>query len=500
MVDKVVRSVGAPTAAQAPVAARAPRRKVLIAAAECAPLAKSGGLADVVGALPKYLAPLGTDARVIVPFHRVIKDKHRLQTEHLCDFYVDLGWRHQYVGVEKLMLDGATYYLVDNEFYFGGPIYCGGEFEAEQYAFFTRAVLEAIPRLDFDPQVLHCNDWHTAAMPFLLKTQYAGQPQGGLKTLLTLHNLAYQGSYDHGLLHDLLGIGHEYAGVDQIGHFSQDNLLKAGIRYADAVNTVSPTYAREICTPQFGETLEGVLAERGSGLTGILNGIDTQVWDPACDGLLPPGGTYTASDLAGKALCKAALQRELGLDPNPAAPLIAMVGRLTPQKGIDLVDAAFDRLMERGVQLAILGSGYPCYEESLREAESRYPGRVCSYIGYNGALSHRMYAGADLFLMPSAFEPCGISQMIAMRYGALPIVRETGGLRDTVVPYNRFTGAGTGFSFADYSADVLLQTVDRALEAWHDDPVRTRLIEQAMAADVGFSPCAAAYQNLYERL
>ena len=258
MVDKVVRSVGAPTAVQAPVAARAPRRKVLIAAAECAPLAKSGGLADVVGALPKYLAPLGTDARVIVPFHRVIKDKHRLQTEHLCDFYVDLGWRHQYVGVEKLMLDGATYYLVDNEFYFGGPIYCGGEFEAEQYAFFTRAVLEAIPRLDFDPQVLHCNDWHTAAMPFLLKTQYAGQPQGGLKTLLTLHNLAYQGSYDHGLLHDLLGIGHEYAGVDQIGHFSQDNLLKAGIRYADAVNTVSPTYAREICTPQFGETLEGV--------------------------------------------------------------------------------------------------------------------------------------------------------------------------------------------------------------------------------------------------
>ena len=297
-------------------------------------------------------------------------------------------------------------------------------------------------------------------------------PQGGLKTLLTLHNLAYQGSYDHGLLHDLLGIGHEYAGVDQIGHFGQDNLLKAGIRYADAVNTVSPTYAREICTPQFGETLEGVLAERGSGLTGILNGIDTQVWDPACDGLLPPSGTYTASDLAGKALCKAALQRELGLDPNPAAPLIAMVGRLTPQKGIDLVDAALDRLMERGVQLAILGSGYPCYEESLREAENRYPGRVCSYIGYNGALSHRMYAGADLFLMPSAFEPCGISQMIAMRYGALPIVREAGGLRDTVVPYNRFTGAGTGFSFADYSADVLLQTVDRALEAWHDDPVR----------------------------
>ena len=497
MVANVVRSVGAPTAVQAPVAARAPRRKVLIAAAECAPLAKSGGLADVVGALPKYLAPLGTDARVIVPFHRVIKDKHRLQTEHLCDFYVDLGWRHQYVGVEKLVLGGVTYYLVDNEFYFGGPIYCGGEFEAEQYAFFTRAVLEAIPRLDFDPQVLHCNDWHTAAMPFLLKTQYAGQPQGGLKTLLTLHNLAYQGSYDHGLLHDLLGIVHEYAGVDQIGHFGQDNLLKAGIRYADAVNTVSPTYAAEIQTPEYGEGLDGVLRERSISLQGILNGIDTDAWNPATDPMIC--ANYSVDDMSGKAACKRAIQEELGLEVRDDRPLMVMITRLTRQKGMDLVTYALDRILSGGVQVAILGTGD--YEEPVRYFANKYPGTCAARITFDNALSHRMYAGADMFLMPSLFEPCGLSQMIAMRYGTLPVVRETGGLRDTVQPYNQFTGEGTGFSFANFNGEEMGDAVFRGARLFWDDRAEfDKLVHNAMTRDFSWAKSAHAYIDLYRWL
>ena len=472
---------------------------VLIAAAECAPLVKVGGLADVVGALPKYLKALGVDARIIMPFHRQIKDKYAAQTEHLCDFQASLGWRSQYVGLEKLVLDGTTYYFIDNEFYFGGPIYCGGEFEGEQYAFFTRAVLDAIPQLDYNVGILHCNDWHTAMMPLLVKTQYCGGMQEGLRTLLTIHNLHFQGQFSHEFDRDLLRVDDSLATPEFIEHYGCDNMLKAGIVFANKVNTVSPTYAREICDPALGESLDGVLRSRGNDLSGILNGIDSEIWNPQTDPALPM--RYSAKSLWRKENVRAALLDELGLEPaGKNTPVIGMVGRLTPQKGIDLVQCVLDEILAEDVRMIVLGSGDGEYEGFLRDAEQRHKGRLCSFIGYNGELSHRIYAGSDLFLMPSLFEPCGISQMIAMRYGTLPIVRETGGLRDTVTPYNEFTGEGNGFSFANYNAHEMLDVIRYACSVWRDAKTRKRLAIQALETDFDFRHTAKAYADLYRSL
>ncbi|MBR2836403.1 MAG: glycogen synthase [Coriobacteriales bacterium] len=477
---------------------------VLIAAAECAPLAKAGGLADVVGALPGYLKAYGVDAKVILPYHRCVKDKYRTQVEHVCHFTVHLGWRQQYAGIEKLVTDDATYYLIDNEFYFGGPLYCGGEFEGEQYAFFTRAVLECLPLLSelegFNPAIIHCNDWHTSSIPMLLKTQYQGRPQANLKTVFTIHNMAYQGQFSFEFMQDVLGFDSWLNTVEYAAHDWSFDQLKGGIIFADHVNTVSPTYAQEITTPAFGEGLEEVLKSHAYKLTGILNGLDYRIWDPAHDTALP--ATFKPGKLNGKQVCKEALLAELGLTAKDALqkPLVAMVTRLTPQKGIDLVADAIDRLMARDITMVILGSGYPSYESLLQQAQSRYPGRLCSFIGYNGPLSHRIYAASDLFLMPSAFEPCGISQLIAMKYGSLPIVHEVGGLRDTVQPYNCFTGEGTGFSFANYQIDEMLSCFDYALDTWQNPEARAGLIAHAMKADFGFDACAKAYSELYKNL
>ncbi len=485
--------------AKAAVAKPQSKPGVLIAAVECAPLVKVGGLADVVGALPKYLADQGFDARVIMPFHRQIKEIYADQAEHICDFQASLGWRSQYVGLEKLVLDGVTYYFIDNEFYFGGPVYCGGEFEGEQYAFFTRAVVDSIPQLDFDVRILHCNDWHTAMMPLLVKTQYHGGMQESLRTVLTIHNLHFQGQFSHEFDRDLLHVDDSLATPEFIEHYGCDNMLKAGIVFSDKVTTVSPTYAREICEPIAGEGLDGVLRSRGGDLVGILNGVDTDVWNPETDSALP--ATFSVRDLANKAKVRDGLLFELGLEPvGKNTAVIGMVGRLTPQKGVDLVQFVLDELMDEDVRVIILGAGYSEYENFLREAEERHKGRLCSYIGYNGELSHRIYAGSDLFLMPSLFEPCGISQMIAMRYGTLPIVRETGGLKDTVVPYNEFTGEGNGFSFANYDAGEMLGMIRWALGVWRDKKVRGRLIKQAMESDFGFDRCAASYAELYRTL
>ena len=472
---------------------------VLIAAAECAPFVKVGGLADVAGALPKYLKKLGVDARVIMPFHRQIKEKYGDKVKHLFDFQASLGWRSQYVGVERLEHDGCIYYFIDNEFYFGGPIYCGGEFEGEQYAFFTRAVMDSIPLLDFDVKILHCNDWHTAMMPLLVKTQYQGGMQQGLRTVLTIHNLHFQGQFSHEFDRDLLNVDDSLATPQFVEHYGCDNMLKAGIVFADKVNTVSPTYAREICEPYLGESLDGVLRSRGDDLWGILNGIDVDTWNPQTDEFIP--AHFSAKDTAGKQEVRDALLEELGLDPvGKHTAVISMVGRLTPQKGIDLVNWAIDEIMEEDVRFVVLGSGYGEFEDFLREAEGRHKGRLCSYIGYNAELSHRIYAGSDLFLMPSLFEPCGISQMISMRYGTLPIVRETGGLRDTVVPYNEFTGEGNGFSFANYDVSEMVDMIRYALEVWRDESARTRLVKQAMESDFSFDRCARTYAELYRTL
>lgn len=469
---------------------------VLLASAECAPLSKTGGLADVVGTLPKSLAKLGIDARVITPYHRVIKEKYADQVEHLFYFYVDLGWRHEYAGIEKLVLDGVTIYLVDSERYFGDWIYRGGYDEIEQYAFFCRAVLDAAPGLDFVPDVIHCNDWHTAMIPMLARTQYEGSMQENLKFLLTIHNIAFQGKCGFDFVQDLLGVDSKYYTAEYMELYGCANFLKAGCVFAHKINTVSPSYAWEIRTSYFSEGLDGILNARTADLSGIINGIDKQAFNPKGDDKLP--ARFDRGHLKGKAQCKAELQARLGLEERPDVPLFVMVTRMTEQKGFDLVSCALDELMSHeDMQFALLGSGEDRFEGFMRGAEERYRGRLCAYLGYNEPLSHLFYAGSDFFLMPSRFEPCGLSQMLAMRYGSLPIVRETGGLRDTVMPYNQYTGEGTGFTFANYDAWELKDAVRRALGVWQDKPAMKTLISNAMQADFGFDISAQEYAKLY---
>ena len=466
---------------------------VLLAAAECAPLAKTGGLADVVGTLPKSLAALGFDARIITPYHRVIKEKYAAQVTHLTDFYIDLGWRHQYVGIERLLLDGIVIYLVDNEFYFGDRIYLGGEAEGEQYAFFARAILEALPRLDFTPEVLHCNDWHTAVLPMLMKTQYAGRMQSRIQTLLTIHNIAYQGKFSFEFVQDLLGIDTRYYTPEFMELNGCANLLKAGCVFADHINTVSPSYAGEIRTAAYGEGLEGILNARQHQLSGILNGIDTAVFDPAHDaGITAP---YSTDDMSGKAVCRAALCQELGLEIGEHTPIVAMVTRMTPQKGFDLVQSVADGLVDRGIELVILGSGESQYENFFSDLCGRHPGRVGTYIGFEPTLSQEIYAGADAFIMPSKSEPCGLAQMVACRYGTPPIIRETGGLRDSI--HDCTLGEGNGFTFAGYSAHELYDACCRAQDRYYSKEDWHNLVKYDMECDFSWDVSAKSYEGLY---
>ena len=469
---------------------------VLLVSAECAPLAKAGGLADVVGTLPKALAPLGIDARVIMPYHRIIKNRYADQVEHMFYFYSRLGWREAYVGIEKLVLDGVIIYLVDNEQYFGDVLYRGGYAEGEQYSFFTRAVLDAIPNLDFRPDVIHCNDWQAAMLPMLAKTQYQNAMQGSLKYLLTIHNIAYQGKYGFDYVEELLGVDSSYYTPEFLELNGCADYMKAGCVFADRINTVSPSYAEEIKTPYYAEGLEGILNARSAVLTGIINGIDTKVFNPNNDPLIP--ARYSKGRLKGKAVCKQALQQRLGLEQRDDTPVFAMVTRMTEQKGFDLVTAVLDELMAgNDMQFVLLGTGDKSFEDFMRGAEERWKGRLCAYIGYNEELAHLVYAGSDFYLMPSRFEPCGLSQMIAMRYGSIPIVRETGGLRDTVAPYNRFTGEGTGFSFANYHAEELRGKVLEALACYREPEVMNGLIRHAMETDFSFALSAGEYARTY---
>ncbi len=469
---------------------------VLIAAAECAPLAKTGGLADVVGALPKYLKKLGIDARIIMPFHRQIKERYGSEATHLFDYNASGLWSSKFVGVDKLELDGTTYYFIDNDHYYHDRIYSGDNFEGEQYAFFVQAVCDVIPNLDFHVGIVHCNDWHTAMVPFKLKARAAREGALPPATLLTIHNLAFQGTFGEDTNVLLVGAD-EKAYAWDLGCW---NMMKAGIDTADRVNTVSPTYAYEITTPEFGEGLEAdlrYLMETGR-ITGILNGIDTDEWNPQTDTYIKKH--FSTKRLAGKLACKEQLLEELGLEKDIDTPLIGMVGRLTPQKGIDMAADLIEALVGEGAMFAILGSGDGWLEHRMREAEHNHRGRVCSYIGYDNALSHRIYAGTDFFLMPSAFEPCGISQMIAMRYGSLPIVHETGGLKDTVKPYNKFTGEGCGFSFSRFDFWDAVEVCKTALSVFSDKAIMRRLIRNAMDEDFGFDRCARSYAELYRSM
>ena len=470
--------------------------KVLLAAAECAPFSKTGGLADVVGALPKALKKLGVDARVITPFHRCIKDVYEGHVEHLFDFYTRLGWRNAYVGIERLEYEGVIFYFVDNEDYFGDRIYRGGLPEGEQYSFFTRAILEALPSLGFEPDVVHCNDWHTAMLPMLGHTQYRGLMQDKLKYLLTIHNIAFQGKFSFDFVQDMFGVDPCYYTPEFIELNGFADYLKAGCVFADRVNTVSPSYAAEIKTPYFGEGLDGVLNARAAVLTGVLNGIDRDFFNPETDPALPIN--YSAADWSGKAVCKRVLQKGMGLEQCPDVPLFAMVTRMTEQKGFDLVACVLDDMMCReDMQFMLLGNGDERFEKFMAAAENRYPGKLCAYIGYKEELSHLVYAGSDFFLMPSRFEPCGLSQMIAMRYGSVPIVRETGGLQDTVTPYNRFPDEGDGFSFKNFDAWEMRDAMRLAMACYKDAEIMDGLIGRAMAKNIGFDLPAEEYARHY---
>lgn len=476
------------------------RLGVVFASAEAAPFVKTGGLGDVAGSLPCALNAAGADVIVMVPKYATISDEYKTQMEHVGEFYVPLGWRNEYCGLERLVHDGVTYIFIDNERYFGRSYPYGFFDDGERFAYFSKAVCESLQYLPdgFTCDVLHCNDWHTALAPVFLREFYQGHPvYENVKCVFSIHNIAFQGQFTDMLLGDVLGLSHIEPAVRQLRCDDRSiNYMLGAINYSDAIGTVSPTYAAEICTPEYGEGLDGALCRRRDILHGILNGIDVVRNDPATDPRIE--ATYTPADRSGKAACKAALQRELGLEVRDDRPLLVMVTRLTRQKGMDLVTYALDRILSGGVQVAILGTGDYDYEEALRYFERTYPGQMAARIQFDPALSQRMYAAADMFLMPSLFEPCGLSQIIAMRYGTLPIVRETGGLKDTVTPYNQYTGEGTGFSFAHFNGDEMGDAVFRAARLfWDDRAAWDALVTQAMEADFSWKRSAGDYMNLY---
>ena len=475
--------------------------KILFVASESVPFVKTGGLADVVGALAPVLAAQGHDVRVIIPDFSAIPQEYTEKMVHVCDFEVQLGWRRQYCGIEKIEMDGVTWYFMDNKFYFGRPyIYGMGGDEYERFGFFCRGVLNMLPLIDFQPDVIHAHDWQSGMVPALLKIQYAHLPfYAKIKTVFTIHNLQYQGIFGIREVQDILGLGDSLWTDDKLECFGCANFLKAALVYSDAITTVSPSYSEEIQTAYYGERLDGLLRARKNDLHGVLNGIDMADYDPETDQRI--AATYSVSDLAGKAECKKALQEELGLDVRPDVPIIGMVGRLSNQKGLDLVDYVIADIMRQDVQLVVLGMGEGRYFNLFSWAESEYKGKVAARFTMDHALAHKIYAGADLFLMPSQFEPCGLSQMIAMRYGTVPIVRETGGLRDTVLSYNEFNGEGNGFTFFNYNAHDMLHTIERATDFYHNQrDVWQKLQERGMHGDYSWNKSADEYVRLYEGL
>lgn len=475
--------------------------KVLFVASECVPFSKTGGLADVVGALPKEIKKSGVDVRIITPLYSAIPEKWRSKMEHLLYFYVNLGWRRQYVGIEKLTVNDITYYFVDNEYYFGRSyIYGLGGDEGERFAFLARAVMEALPKIDFVPDVLHCHDWQTGLIPALLEIQYRVlKPYQKIKTVFTVHNLQYQGIFPIDQIEELVSLGGLAYTPDHLEFYGQCSFMKGGLTFAQKITTVSPTYSEEIKTAYYGERLDGLMRARAQDLTGILNGIDTEEYDPKTDPLIE--SRFGPDSMDKKLANKISLQRELGLQEGADIPLIGMVGRLSSQKGLDLVERVLDGLMATGCQLAVLGMGEDRYVDLFNWAQWKYAGRIASRIEMNHTLAHRIYAGADMFLMPSMFEPCGLSQMISMRYGTLPVVRETGGLRDTVLSYNEITGAGNGFTFLNYNAHDMLHVVERAVDCYRNHPdVWKRLMERAMRGEYGWDQSAQHYVDLYKEL
>lgn len=472
--------------------------RVLFAASEAMPLVKTGGLADVVGALPKALAALGIDVTVVLPKYGEIPREIASRTTTLAVMDVRLGWRRQYCGLQEVRVDGIRFLLVDNEFYFKrGYLYGYGD-EAERFAFFNFAVLEALKHLEELPDIIHCHDWQTGLIPFLLKTRYANEPGfRKIRTLFTIHNLQFQGVFSRELLQDLLAAGDDAFTRDGLEFYGGASCLKAGLRYADKLSTVSYTYAHEIQGEEYGEKLDGVIRQRSHDLWGILNGIDTDVYDPATD---PNLAVNYSDSMADKRKNKTALQRELSLIIDEKAPLIGIVSRLTRQKGFDLIAETLPEIMKENAQLVVLGTGEAGIESALYEAQQRHPGRIVVWYGFNESLARRIYAASDLYLMPSRFEPCGLSQLIALRYRSVPIVRETGGLKDTVQAYNEYTGEGNGFSFGPANAHDLLYTVKRALAFYRNGEHWAKIVANGAARDYGWASSARLYHKLYQQL
>ena len=472
--------------------------KVLYAASEAVPFCKTGGLADVAGSLPPALAAEGVETAVILPLYESVKQRYGAELQYLCYDYVDLAWRHSYCGLFALERQGVTWYFLDNEQYFRRPGLYGYPDDGERFGFFSRAVVKMLDHLKFWPDVIHCNDWQTALIPIYLKDDgVRDERYRSIRTVLSIHNIEYQGRYGRETLGDLFGLDAGWATDGTILMDGDVNLLKGAILCADAVNAVSPTYAEELKNAAFAHGLDPILRSCGHKLRGILNGIDTVRYDPAADRSI--AANFDLDHMAGKAEDKRQLRRLFGLPERENTPVIGMVTRLVSHKGLDLLCEVLGDLMASPVQLAVVGSGDQRYEDFFRWAQGSYPGRVAAHIGYSEELAMGVYAGADLFLMPSRSEPCGLSQMIAMRYGAVPIVRETGGLKDTVRPYEAWRDAGTGFTFANYSANDMLYVTREAVSLCRDNPEAfRRLRRRAMEQDFGWSGSAQAYLAMYE--
>ncbi len=474
---------------------------VIFTAFEAAPFIKTGGLGDVGGALPPALNKSGCNVKVILPKLSIIPEKYKKKMEPVQTFTVPLSWRNQYCGVEKLTYHGVTFYFLDNKYYFERDKVYGHLDDCERVAFFSKAVLESILKVEeLQCDILHCNDWHTALVPVFLREFYMGsEKMAKIKTVFSVHNLKFQGIFSKEMLGDVLGLDSKAAASQLCQGRGAINLMKGALLYSDVLSTVSPTYAEEIKSSYFGEKMEGIFNKRSDRLFGILNGIDTAEYNPQKDKKIP--ATFDKDNLSGKAICKVELQRKIGLEVKENTPLIILITRLTEQKGLDLILRILDELLQEDIQIAVLGTGDEKYENALREAENRYKGKMCAYLAFDSALSHLFYAGADLFMMPSRFEPCGLSQMIAMRYGTLPVVRETGGLKDSVIPYNKYTGEGTGFSFSDFNAHQFLFVLKDAIGVYlNDKEAWNKLVIQAMETDVSWKIHAKEYADIYKKL
>lgn len=470
---------------------------ILFASSEVAPFIKTGGLADVAGSLPQALARQGHDVRVILPLYERIGDEWRQQMTYLMNFNIHLAWRTPYCGIFELQRDGVTYYFVDNEYYFRRWDIYGHYDDAERFAFFSRAIIETPGHLGYCPDVIHCNDWHTALVPIYLLYERNEVPElRETKSVFTIHNIEYQGRYGRDLLEDVFGLGQGWFHEGMLSYYGDVNLMKGAIFAADYVTTVSPTYANELQYDFYAHGLAGVITENNYKIRGILNGIDVEKFDPATDTRL--ASQFTADDLRGKAECKKVLQQMAGLDERPDVPIIACISRLVGHKGFDLVADALPDIMGLDCQMIVLGTGEWRYEEAFRNAAFQYPNRFSAQIMYSDAFSASIYAGADLFLMPSVAEPCGLSQMIAMRYGTLPVVRETGGLKDTVQPYNQYTGEGNGFTFANINRDEMVHVLSNGVNLYHQNKEMWRkLMHHAMTTDFSWIKSAGEYDEVY---